>query len=63
MHTYKFDCGICLKVEQANGSTIKTLQTDWKVFTDELHIATWIASNGMPGLRGVGDQINQSRKF
>jgi hypothetical protein len=37
MHTYKFDCGICLKVEQANGSIIKTLQTDWKVFTDELH--------------------------
>jgi NAD-dependent dihydropyrimidine dehydrogenase PreA subunit len=37
MHTYKFDCGICLKVEQANGSNIKTLQTDWKIFTDELH--------------------------
>lgn len=37
MHTYKFDCCICLKVEQANGSTIKTLKTDWKIFTDELH--------------------------
>jgi hypothetical protein len=24
-------------VEQANGSNIKTLQTDWKIFTDELH--------------------------
>jgi hypothetical protein len=24
-------------VEQANGSNIKILQTDWKIFTDELH--------------------------
>ena len=36
MPTYKFDCSICLKVEQSNGSNIKTLQTDWKIFTDEL---------------------------
>lgn len=37
MLTYKFDCGICLKFEQFNGSNIKTLQTDWKIFTDKLH--------------------------
>ena len=44
MLTYKFDCNICLKVEQANGSRIKTLQTDWKVFSDQL----WTLP---PGLR------------
>ena len=44
MHTYKFDCGICLKVEQCNGSNIKTLQTEWKVFSDNL----WTLP---PGLR------------
>ena len=37
MPTFKFECGLCLKIEQANGSIIKTLQTDWKIFTDELH--------------------------
>lgn len=44
MPQYKFDCGICLKMEQYNGSTIKTLKTDWKVFADQL----WTLP---PGLR------------
>ena len=43
MPTYKFDCGICLKVEQCNGSNIKTLQTEWKVFSDQL----WSLPPGM----------------
>jgi hypothetical protein len=44
MPTYKFDCGLCLKIEQANGSTIKSLITEWKVFNDNL----WTLP---PGLR------------
>ena len=44
MHTYKFECGLCLKIEQANGSTIKSLITEWKIFNDQL----WTLP---PGLR------------
>jgi hypothetical protein len=35
MLTYKFECGLCLKIEQAKGSTIKSLITEWKIFNDQ----------------------------
>ena len=44
MPTFKFECGLCLKIEQANGSTMKSLITEWKVFNDNL----WTLP---PGLR------------
>ena len=36
MAMYQYECSICLNIEKTSGSKMKTLKTDWKIFTDEL---------------------------